>query len=1275
MFFIIAVLAANGYDDVPIASITSVCNADGCEACNMETLAYFMSFNGTLHSPSLAECKTLFATTAPTLTFRRRLISNVSANDWYNEEWASSIEANNVPVPSFVGCNSTEMICTPGPCLVFDYDYFAWQAKHASAADRAHAGLTHEYNMVGIPRCGPTFGTQMYNLNSGTVQPAKLTREVIVTSPSAGATRVWGVSNTIPLPIQESVFNGNPLWYYKTATSRQYTADKTGWADTLDCGSMGPPLGTVETLKGARGYNEVWANESNRLVLFGQTLATLNYAEFEALHPFEADALPPYAYKSPQLIPTPPDAQTPQADFDAAAAELFFTPAVPPCDMSQCVYAPAMTSKDWSTVTDDSWEQCLITEMILWTIMQYDDGTSSTDAARIRMWDTLLTPPPANEPFAHLTFSETVQQRCFTNLHDQTTGVAAVAAFLKANVGLKTPFVFAAQTPTDLSKKKDPCVKFHIPGITRDIRVCDPSSTVDRHYKFLTCTEGEDYWPTVINMWKAYNVGRRAVEYKNPYKYYNGMKSTMNTKLPWDKMQCAHPSDAQSWRTAAQLQKTGVGRTATYCASNVKAGVVKTPLGCMGMETEVKMKFDGVHVLRDAAMIHQSCVVGLTESKKGVPSMLYDGVDMVVVANAPNKKHTYQPQAWASAPPTQWVPKDTKYLSAFANTPKLQDSGACDCGGSNILYKSNGMPEGFVPPIYASVLGVWGTLSNVWLYEFGYGWEINTDKLNGELPIGLYIPSNPGYTPDLTLHERDVLDPGTGDPTPTVNRFFTDARVPGYSDLELLLFDGTIKPNTGFTHKTVQFKYGACMRYPYGQIPAMGMDPAERAKYYPNQSADKSTFYVAEEALHGYCEMRNNRLFHCMHDPLSTNGRRAFCARDISKRIVVGPGIRAQTIGSVCNLNPTTPAERVCLVVSGAPTFGSADSVLSHPNTDLTNYTILYTPFNWTIVSGFLGPGRQWHTPGGGMTHGQLLHDLGDNETSSTGMAALTDAEFGLFVNETQFTVEETQALVGTIAQKLLLGECAQNVSCQFLPWVDPINNISYNDIFQNLSDYGTRVNYPGITVASAWVDKPLTFVRSEALYGVGQPCTQFFVSAPRFTIDAIADQAGCENMVPLNRAVVVFGGADVSGAHVRVSTYNSEMPVVVVGDDTTEFIDTPLVNIDVMFLSVNTTATNNVQYAAGVARTNGTVKVRYTGPGSPPVIIQPIRWTANTTVNLTINTSVVNISKYTNVFGDAVMRNVYAEHTQLQSRALLPVFVVLVTANVILILDTFLRN
>jgi hypothetical protein len=634
----------------------------------------------------------------------------------------------------------------------------------------------------------------------------------------------------------------------------------------------------------------------------------------------------------------------------------------------------------------------------------------------------------------------------------------------------------------------------------------------------------------------------------------------------------------------------------------------------------------------------------------------------------------YEPMEWAIAGTDQWVPADTVLNASFPNSADLQQTEACNCGGARPIYRTLGTvwqevkrPEYIFLKAEKNWTDQIGPTENVMVIEAGYGWNTNVEGQANEQPIGLQIPSNPLYTPDLVLVERDILHPNnvTIKPQQLVEDYFTSPNAPNKENLlELLYMAERNRSNHRYTEHRIRFQYGSCMRFPYGQLPRMSMTKENQDYLFKTDNTTfDADFWVGSQSQMGYCELFGPYKQHafCLADGYSMSKRVEFCSKPQATHVVLGLGLRDRGFSDICNV-----AQKVCWIIPGTPGWETINLVISGPSAPagvLENYTVLIAPFNWTVAAGILAPNRYVYEVGGLI----LPEPLDDADTARFGMRAMKLATFAQ-LRSTTGSVDDIQKATADI-KSILQETCQSNdiTKCDLsaFGWGE---SVSLDTAYTPMLESGIRVNHAGMTIASS-DGMPLQFARAGALAATTRPCTVFYVAAARFrtTLD-FEIITGCTHMPPLDRTAVVFGGSDVGGADITLTTVGVEMPVAFMGDDTMSFTQT-----SDCWLGVSTVRVSgpDIQYAAGLARASGELIVHSEDP-TLRVLIQPRR-----SDNLTLNRPVINISAYTNIFGDPFMSHVYSEHLALYNRLILPLFVVLVaiiTGGVILLGVHFAR-
>lgn len=659
----------------------------------------------------------------------------------------------------------------------------------------------------------------------------------------------------------------------------------------------------------------------------------------------------------------------------------------------------------------------------------------------------------------------------------------------------------------------------------------------------------------------------------------------------------------------------------------------------------------------------------------------------------------YYPQDWAKTPLNQWVSSPINVNASFLNSQGVVDSHSCDCGSALPMYKLVGGPWD-----EAKYLFGWGNTAqfqyqNTWITEAGMGWDRNVDSISAENPIGLYLPSNNRWSPNFTTYERDVLLPDTYSSVTNLtllNETYMGYNVPKKDKLSSLLFDpvkgpwGSTENQPQYTVRKIVYKYGSCMRYPYGQLPMVSMTDQDKTKYFTKPSHDNTEFFVAEEALMGYCETFHANLSDphdsgkyafCLNDGLSIDARDAFCNSPGASRVVVGATLNpaATTVDHVCD-----KLHKTCIVIPEAPVMFPSVTKLLESDFDFSGFTILITPFNWTTAKGFMAPNRRYYDIGREKNIADNMMPLVDKDFHTMGMQSLSKDEFMMFANNS-LSVSDIQTFMASIDVKLKENNnrtCTGNQNapvappdkCYNLPWVSG-NNLTESDIYPPITEYNIPIKYENITIRSALTTRRLSFACAKSKHGANAPCTQFLVSASGFTLETTdIDQTGCENVPDLYKTAVTYGGPTVSNSAVDLNTVGSPMPVAIVGDDTNSFLETSRIDARNMTVKVNATPINDLTWIIGVVRATGDIAIKYSNKSndSHKAIIQPMR---GNLINITGVDHVVNISKYTDVFGDTEMERVFAEYVDVPSKLEFVIFYTLLGFNSVVFLVVLERT
>ena len=664
------------------------------------------------------------------------------------------------------------------------------------------------------------------------------------------------------------------------------------------------------------------------------------------------------------------------------------------------------------------------------------------------------------------------------------------------------------------------------------------------------------------------------------------------------------------------------------------------------------------------------------------------------------------------------VPKPSALNASFQNSAFDSESHSCNCGNSPIVYTYVVIPMDEAHEDFRTSYD--STEGNTVLIEAGLAWRDNVGDLRGSMPVGLYIPSHPKYTYNVVLYERDFLaKPALAtqfNATDNAMRYFLGDQAPlpdtlvnelqfsvdaGRDNLqgekyrkyyalntppsidktepyeELYRGMGTEFHVTKFT-----YKYGSCMRFPYGQIPRMEMHENDKTKYFPHTligSTNMEAYDVEEESLIGYCEdisATADLIQHafCFGDPQAH--RVKYCkATPHAQYNVIGQAMSIRKMDHICSVEYKT-----CLVIPGDPVHPTVQSVLAdaawaHHGFD--NYTILITPFNFSAARMLMGPGRKQLKIGGGTRRGGALSALSDSAIVPYGVPALSRETFDVLsgaphANRSASAIQDACEEISLILNNTL------NVTGQWPALLAEMKKTEYTTetLYPPLTETRIRVQYKNMRFASALKDYPIQFINppNAAL----ATCNRFLVAAPGFHLDYMyADQSPCRKAAQhIDKAAVLYGGADVHGSYITVAAPpKGGTPIIFVGDDTQSFAHTRRVlahNVTIIIATPMFDKEIVVAAARTVTHMLGNITVRYLPNASVAMlaVIQPMRH-AYCTICLEAHTNstltTINATVYTSMFGDNVMRQEYPI-IDVKAHAALAAVVVLALANAALL-------
>jgi hypothetical protein len=637
------------------------------------------------------------------------------------------------------------------------------------------------------------------------------------------------------------------------------------------------------------------------------------------------------------------------------------------------------------------------------------------------------------------------------------------------------------------------------------------------------------------------------------------------------------------------------------------------------------------------------------------------------------------------------APVATLALNAsILNSYTKSESAACNCGNQGIQYAFLDLPWSAIIEGAgkgdADMLAFFGNFSaghisssdlnysSTALRQSSYSWnDPATGDFRDGMPIGLYIPSSRRFDRNFTTIERDFLRNKTRIEDTAefelskelAEKYYAGDKAPERETLtEDLLFTGAPSDSLPYKTRTMTYQYGACMKPPYGQYSSFEYSHDDFHTLFPNCIYDDDECYVTEESLIGYCEeipdmSGSKRLGYCFDDPLSYANRQKLCQNPRAKNIVL-----AQTLGVRSPPNICSKTSKTCLVIPGEPGAG-INAILTSPDVygDLSGYTLLVTPFNYSIATAITAAGRHMYPAGNlnGMTR------VDDNNTTLLGTAAVNTEDFRALYDQTK-GVDNTIASIDTIVGIL---QPDPSVTSFEFPYITEVPEVTLDFLFPAHPIAGIVVNYPGVTIRPASTKMNLRIVPVLGNTDASPvPCTFAYIGAADFLLtNTEIDYATCPIKSGMDASAVVFGGSDVGSSRVYVDVFNSTEPAVLfAGGDIAHFPRATSVNAANVTLSL-ATYSNSSMFAVAAAKTYGDITLDLNNTnlnGSAHVLVQPgtsttsnanqsLSWDA-TADNITL--TIIDVSIYTRVFGDNILELDYPQ-THAQSHFHLAVFVI----------------
>lgn len=592
----------------------------------------------------------------------------------------------------------------------------------------------------------------------------------------------------------------------------------------------------------------------------------------------------------------------------------------------------------------------------------------------------------------------------------------------------------------------------------------------------------------------------------------------------------------------------------------------------------------------------------------------------------------------------------TSRSAAFLNSDTISDSWACTCDNQDIVWRWLPVPDDnkLVAPT-AIRSAIKNTFHAAELVLRSFSWK-NPPSINTP-DIGLFLPSS---QPTVKIAERDFLsdvasdlrdDPSLmADRARIIEDRFSRQDAPRRNELEQMVFQGNFSADKHRAFPDLTFTAGSCLRWPYGQVPRLGLPPNDMNLLYPNPT---KTEYGLEATM-AYCEtispFRNgrsvgfspnkNKLQACFRDPLSPRQRHDFCRRNKRAALHVVYGLQIneekRKLDQIC-----CEETKTCLVVPGRKDLSSLEAVLHAHHKKYRDkpehgegYTFLVTPFNTSIFGMLLGerylaPVAQGiDFPKGG---DHIFERVGADVDNITGIREHPDA-FSMF-NNLNHTKEDVVTTMTALYDDLMRTLSDKHAGCPAgeirVPArsehkLDATECVKPANFFKGSGEAGATIHFDGTVIRSAVSKEPLIF---EQVRHHLNRCVRITVNgADNVTIGpAIADQTTCDSpatVVVLKKRARFFSmpdltvvGSNVASA-VAVLTASQGSTTDVTGSDINVTFASPPIAAEFGFFRAalaasGAVASNNGSLTLTVSQQNdGNNVVLLPAPGTPDVHI-----------------------------------------------------------------------
>ena len=1159
-------------------------SSDVSDTCNKTSLAYFMvkTYQGTaFYDEFVAACNNK----SSDFLFKNATV--LTKQLAYVDSLADKTEAEyrRLAIPSFPKCGVL-YACPPGPCSVYDVHF---QSKGSIDTSLPQ----FQFESQGM--CGPAFGVQGLKRKTNTLVPPIVDTATSESMPSLYEDGVLVFDPASPstagyVPALGNIVNKNPYWYYTTVPAWETDSNNKNSINQKNCYSY-------PNVDGLSSHNV--SQRPYKIPEYAINDKTPAYGDFNSyIQDGNGYSDPDFTDVYPQTISF--NITDNVSEFVDAQLARFQTT----CDLSQCSWLPVARPMSIK-----------------------DKISNNIKQTRVEIYKTL---------------------NCIN--------IELARAWLQSekNYVLPTSCFNSSYTIN--------------------------STTMQHYYKFYNVSSKNNYyWTTLLEGKGSYNTlpDFQCTTKRNRYRISDMAHHFLN------ELEDKDSSAATQRRFSAALMYECFAKNLSH---NLFQQCIKKDRATLGNK-----KDDGLYFSRGANFATES-----TQDKIGYGMLLayyyyYDDTGFVFsnmtvqdgyfAASDPYTSQTeqYEPVQAAVGGYPPLVPNTYMTQNAsILNDFKKSESAACNCNNEPIIYAWLDLPWFGLPQAYNDSNVVEkpgpadGAYSATLLRESSYSWASDAagDSRDG-LPIGLYVPSNKRHGRNFVIRERNFLTADTTPGATLLNQTLADAYFlkpasPSEDVLQNQLlynvanYSADNKSQYPYAHRTLTFEYGACMKPPYGQVSSFELDAATFAARFNNScNSDFTECTVREASLMGYCDKIKSTADaspmypYCFDDPLTYAQRETLCSSNIAQNIVLAQVLGVRAPSNVCNSESKT-----CLIIPEEPDHSLSAVLTSSEYNVGDNYTILITPFNWTIATAFTSQQRYYY-PTSNISD---IYTIPSNDTTWLNMQAVLDTDFKLLYNQSagpKATIKAIDAVCAVVNTSF-----SNQTSTYTIPYLSTMDFPFTTDfVYPRHNIAQIPVMHNNIVIRSAATGMPIKVQPAPTVTNGNTPCTFLYVGAKNMTLNHTTfDMTNCyEGTAGIDAAAIVFGGSDVSHSSITIdyaSDANIRTPVIFAGDDTMHFAKSQSVTANNVLLNMQQLSAESrvslpdsvsSDYDAGAARTVGSIYINMTHNNSKYIkVIQQMQrnktlvWQS---VRKDANISFLDVSKYTNVFGDNVLQLVFPEN------------------------------